>query len=110
MASAASYVLLVAGPLLLAWRLRRDSRWRRLAVPLAAAAVAAASLLVAFYAGPHDSWDGTLQRIAVSLPLTAVAAVAVRLWQLGLPPPGGPQRGPASRAPDANPAGGVRPD
>jgi hypothetical membrane protein len=80
--SAASYVFLVAGPVLLAWRLRRDPRWRRLAVPLAAAAVAAAGLLVAFYAGPHDSWDGTLQRIAVSLPLAAVAAVAVRLAQL----------------------------
>jgi hypothetical membrane protein len=80
--SAASYVLLVAGPLLLAWRLRRDSRWRPLAVPLGAAAVAAASLLAVFYAAPHDSWDGTLQRIAVSLPLAAVAAVAVRLAQL----------------------------
>jgi peptidoglycan/LPS O-acetylase OafA/YrhL len=80
----------VAGQVLRAWRLRRDSRWRRLAGPLAAAAVAAAGLLVAFYAGPHDSWDGTLQRIAVSLPLAAVAAVAVRLAQLssvtGQPP------------------------
>jgi hypothetical membrane protein len=105
--SAASYVLLVAGPVLLAWRLRRDSRWRRLAGPLAAAAIAAAGLLVAFYAGPHDSWDGTLQRIAVTLPLAAIAAVAVRLAQLSSVPPGAP-RG-SGRAVDAGSAGGVRP-
>jgi hypothetical membrane protein len=86
--SAASYVLLVAGPLLLAWRLRRDPRWRMLAAPLAGAAVAAAGLLVTFYAAPDDSWAGTLQRIAVSLPLAAVAAVAVRLAQVGPGPPG----------------------
>jgi hypothetical membrane protein len=101
--SAASYVLLVAGPVLLAWRLRRDPRWRRLAGPLAAAAVAAAGLLVVFYAGPHDSWDGTLQRIAVSLPLAAVAAVAVRLAQLSSatsePPPARADGAPATGAP-----------
>jgi hypothetical protein len=105
--SAASYVLLVTGPVLLARRLRRDSRWRRLAGPLAAAAVAAAGLLVAFYAGPHDSWDGTLQRIAVSLPLAAIAAVAVRLAQLSSVPPGAPQA--FGRAVDAGVGGGVRP-
>ncbi len=101
--SAASYVLLVAGPVLLAWRLRRDSRWRRLAGPLAAAAVAAAGLLVAFYAGPHDSWDGTLQRIAISLPLAGVAAVAVRLAQLSSatsqPPPAHAGGAPVASAP-----------
>jgi hypothetical membrane protein len=106
--SAASYVLLVAGPLALAWRLRRDSRWRRLVLPLAGAAVAAAGLLVAFYAGPHDSWDGTLQRIAVSLPLAAVAAVAVRLARLVPARPGEPWRGPSSRDADAGSADGVR--
>jgi Protein of unknown function (DUF998) len=101
--SAASYALLVTGPVLLAWRLRRDSRWRRLAGPLAAAAVAAAGLLVAFYAGPHDSWDGTLQRIAVSLPLAAVAGVAARLFQLSSaasrPPPARADGAPVAGAP-----------
>lgn len=87
---AASYVLLVTGPLLLAWRLRRDSRWHRLARPLASVAVASAGLLVAFYASPHNTWDGTLQRIAVSLPLAAIAAVAVRLAQLAPALPGDP--------------------
>jgi len=91
--SAGSYLLLVTAPALLARRLRRDPRWHRLAMPLAGSSVTSAALLIAFYAGPHDSWDGTLQRIAVSLPLAAMAAVAARLAQLaGLEPAGEPSR------------------
>jgi hypothetical protein len=44
-----------------------------------AAAAASAALLVVFYAAPRSSWDATVQRIAVTLPLVAIAAVAVRL-------------------------------
>lgn len=77
--SAVVYLLLVAVPLLLARRFSGDQRWRGLAAPLAASAAASAALLVAFYSAPHDSWDATLQRIAVSLPLAAIVAVAVRL-------------------------------
>jgi hypothetical membrane protein len=78
--SAAAYVLLIAAPLLLARRFRRDRQWSRLAAPLVAAAVAATALLAAVYAAPHASWAATLQRIGVSLPLAAIAAVAVRLF------------------------------
>jgi hypothetical membrane protein len=77
--SAVVYVLLVASPVLLAVRFRGDPRWRGLGVPLVAAAVASAALLAAFYAAPQNSWDATLQRIAVTLPLAAIAAVAARL-------------------------------
>jgi hypothetical membrane protein len=77
--SAAVYVLLVSAPVLLAHRFRGDPRWRGLAVPLVAAAVASAGLLAVFYATPQNSWDATLQRIAVTLPLAAIAAVAGRL-------------------------------
>lgn len=80
--SASSYLLLVAAPVVLAGRLARDRRWRGLPVPLAVAAVVAAGLLIAFYASPHENFDGALQRIAVSLPLAAVAAVAARLAEL----------------------------
>jgi len=107
--SAAAYVLLVLAPVLLGWRIRRDRRWRPLPVPLVAAAAAAAGLLIAFYAGPHNSWDGTLQRIAVSLPLAAMVAVAVRLARLGPARPGELLPGPAGRATNADSADGVRP-
>ena len=80
--SAAAYVLLVVAPLLLARRIRPCPAWHVLALPLAATAAASAALLVAFYAAPHDSWDATLQRVAVSLPLAALTAVAVRLTWL----------------------------
>jgi hypothetical protein len=77
--SAAAYVLLIVAPLLLARRLRHDRQWSRLTVPLVAAPVAAAALLGALYAEPNGSWAATLQRIGVSLPLAAIAAVAIRL-------------------------------
>jgi hypothetical protein len=87
--SAVIYLLLVAVPLLLARRFSGDQRWRGLAAPLVVSATASAAILVAFYSAPHDSWDATLQRVAVSLPLAAILAVAVRLLSLG---------GPADRA------------
>lgn len=85
--SAAAYVLLIAAPLLLARRMRSDRRWRGLTTPMAGAAIVSAALLIAFYAGsagtgPHDSWDATLQRIAVTLPLAAIVAVAIRLGRV----------------------------
>ncbi len=80
--SAAVYLLLVAVPLLLARRFSSDERWRGLAAPLVASSIASAALLVAFYSSPGSSWDATLQRIAVSLPLAAVVAVAIRLARL----------------------------
>ena len=80
--SAAAYVLLIAAPLLLARRFRRDRQWSRLTTPLVAASVAAAVLLAALYAEPDGSWAATLQRIGVSLPLAAIVAVAIRLTVL----------------------------
>jgi len=80
--SAVAYVLLVAAPLLLARRLWPDRDWHALAAPLAAAAVASAGLLAVFYLAPHSGVDGLLQRIAVSLPLAAIATVGARLTVL----------------------------
>jgi len=89
--SAVVYLLLVAVPLLLARRFSGDQRWRALTAPLVASSIASGALLVAFYSAPHNSWDATLQRIAVSLPLAAVVAVAVRLARLaGSPDPASP--------------------
>jgi hypothetical protein len=96
--SAVVYVLLVASPVLLAVRFRGDSRWRGFKVPLVAAAASSAGLLIAFYAAPQNSWDATLQRIAVTLPLAAIAAVAARLTAIAGSP------GNADAVGDAHPA------
>jgi hypothetical membrane protein len=80
--SAAVYLLLVVVPVLLARRFSSDERWRGLAVPLVASSIASAALLVALYSSPGNSWDATLQQIAVSMPLAAVVAVATRLARL----------------------------
>jgi hypothetical membrane protein len=82
--SAISYVLLIAAPLVLARRFRRDPAWRPLALPLAASALVSAALLL-LYAEPHSGWDGLVQRIAVSVPLAAIATVSGRLLALSRP-------------------------
>jgi Protein of unknown function (DUF998) len=77
--AAACYLLLVAAPLLLARRVWHQPGWHSLAVPLLACAAASAALLVLFYAAPHESWDGVVQRVAVTLPLAALVTVAIRM-------------------------------
>jgi hypothetical membrane protein len=79
--SAAGYVLMIAAPVLLARRFRTDRYWSGLAAPLLAASAISAGLLVAFYSAPAESWDGVVQRIAVTLPLAALAAVGARLFR-----------------------------
>jgi hypothetical protein len=73
------YVTLVVAPLLLAVRFRGDPRWHRLRVPLLAGPAATAALLGVFASSALASWDPVLQRVAVTIPLLMVAAIAVRL-------------------------------
>ena len=46
-----------------------------MAALLALAALASAVILVVFVSGAATSWDGTLQRLGVSLPLVGLIAV-----------------------------------
>lgn len=78
--STALYILLIAVPLTLAWRLRNEPVWRSMAGPLAAAAIAAAVILVIFLSGAAQPWQGTLQRLGVSLPLGCLIVVALVTW------------------------------
>jgi hypothetical protein len=94
------YLALVAAPLLLARRFRRDPRWSLLRWPLVGASLATAAVLVVFFTGAFPSSAGLLQRIGVSIPLAAVCAVAARLLATdrgepprGEPPPGEPPPG-----------------
>jgi hypothetical membrane protein len=78
--SAALYLLLIAAPLTLAWRLRKEPRWRSITGPLAAAALVSGVILVIFISGAATPWEGTLQRLGVSLPLAGLVVVALVTW------------------------------
>lgn len=84
--SALIYVALIAVPLLLARRFRGDRRWAALRLPLTAATGATAAVLAVFFSPAIPAWDAVLQRIAVTLPLAALGAVAVRLLALSSRP------------------------
>ena len=73
------YLTLVVAPLLLAARFRGDASWQRLSVPLVAGSAATAGALAVFVMPAFGSWDPVLQRVAVTIPLAMLAAVAVRL-------------------------------
>jgi hypothetical protein len=82
--SAAIYVDLVLAQVLLGARFGRDPRdegpdWRPWRAWLLASAAATAAVLVAFAADTSAADAGILQRVAVTIPLAAVAAVAARL-------------------------------
>jgi len=94
--SALIYVALLVAPLLLARRLRGDRRFGMLRLPLAASSVVSAGVLGAFYAQAAPSWNGLLQRVAVSLPLAAMCAVAAGML-------GAERAGPADLARAAGP-------
>ncbi len=77
--SAILYVDLVAVQLLLAVRFGGDQAWRPWRPWLVASAVASAAVLIAFAADTSAADAGLVQRVAVSIPLAALAAVAARL-------------------------------
>lgn len=95
------YLALVTVPLLLARRFRGDPRWSALCVPLAVGSLATLAVLAVFLAGASPATAGALQRIAVTLPLAALCAVAVRLLAAGQARAGGLAHGPGAPAPGA---------
>jgi hypothetical membrane protein len=74
--SAVLYVLLGLIPVVLAWRLRSEPGWRPMPALLVAATLISALTLVLFVSNAAKSWDGTLQRLGVTIPLAALAALA----------------------------------
>ena len=90
--SALIYADLVAAQVLLAERFGRDAGglgpdWRSWRPWLLASSLATGAALAAFAAQTSASGAGVLQRIAVTIPLAAVAAVAVRLLRTQLRTP-----------------------
>jgi hypothetical protein len=85
--SAVLYADLVVVQLLLAVRFGRDPRWQgwqgwqRWRPWLLASGIASAAVLVVFAAGTSSPDAGLVQRVAVSIPLAALAAIAARLFR-----------------------------
>ena len=82
--SAVIYVDLVAAQVLLAGRFGRDPAgleptWRSWRPWLLASGLATGAVLIAFVAVTPAAEAGVLQRVAVTIPLVAIAAIAVRL-------------------------------
>ena len=80
--SAVIYVDLVAAQVLLATRFGRDPRWRPWRPWLLASGVATGAVLVAFAADTSAPDAGVLQRVAVTIPLAVIAAIAIRLLRI----------------------------
>jgi hypothetical membrane protein len=73
------YVDLVAAQVLLAARFGRDPRWRSWRPWVLGCGLATGAVLVAFAADTSAPGAGVLQRVAVTIPLAVIAAIAVRL-------------------------------
>jgi hypothetical membrane protein len=73
------YVALIVAQALLARAFARDAAWKSWGRWLAASAAATTVLLIAFGADTSGPAAGVLQRVAVTLPLAAIAALAARL-------------------------------
>jgi hypothetical protein len=85
-ASALVYVDLVIAQVALARRFRRDPVWRSWYPWLAASAAATGVILIAYKADVTGPAAASLQRVAVTLPQAAVAAIAARLmWRAPRP-------------------------
>ncbi len=80
--SGVAYGAMVAVPLVLARRLRGDSAWGRLSGPLLAIGLGSAVTLAVFASRAVEPWNPVIQRVAVTLPLSAEVLLAVRLLTL----------------------------
>jgi hypothetical membrane protein len=81
--SAAAYAAMIAAPLVLARSFRADPDWAGLSRPLRVLALVSAAALALFASRALDPWNGTVQRIAVTLPLTAEVLIGLRMLALG---------------------------
>ena len=81
-ASAVIYADLVVAQVLLAARFGRDPRWKPWRPWLLASAAATAAVLIAFAGDTSAPAAGILQRVAVTIPLAAITAIAARLLRI----------------------------
>jgi hypothetical protein len=78
-ASGVAYAAMLAAPLVLGLRFRRDPRWAPISGPVVALAVGSAVALAVFASGVAEPWNGVVQRAAVTLALAAEVLIAARM-------------------------------
>jgi hypothetical protein len=74
-----AYAAMIAAPVAAARRFRGDREWAGLRRPLQVLALLSAVALALFASRAVPPWNGTVQRIAVTLPLAAEVLVAARI-------------------------------
>ena len=79
LASGVIYASLLVAPLLLARRFRGDPEWDALRPSAVATAAGTTVLLGLFWSRTVEPWNGVVQRVAVTVPLAAMAALALEL-------------------------------
>jgi Protein of unknown function (DUF998) len=80
--SGVAYGAMLAAPLVLTRRWRGDPDWAVLSRPVQVLALVSAAALVVFASGIAAPYNGVVQRIAVTLPLTAEILIAGRMLTL----------------------------
>jgi len=77
--SGVAYAAMLAAPLVLAWRLRREPGWAGISRAVAGLAVASAVGLAVFASRALDPWNGAVQKGTVTLALAAEVVLAAGL-------------------------------
>ena len=83
-ASGVAYGAMLAAPLILARRFRDDPEWAILSRPVQVLALGSAIALAVFASRVAEPWNGVVQRIAVTLALSAEVLIAARMLTLPL--------------------------
>jgi len=91
-----AYTTLIAAPVVLARRFRDDPEWAALHRPALLLAGVSGGLMALYLTNVYAPWSGIVQRMAVTIPLVGMAALAVRVLL----------REPAGELEGRSPAGG----
>jgi len=78
-ASGVAYAAMLAAPLVLGWRFRKDPDWAAVSRPVLVLALGSAAALAVFASRVVEPWDGVVQRAAVTLALAAEVVIAARM-------------------------------
>ena len=97
-ASGIAYGAMLAAPLVLARRFRDDPDWAVIGRPVQALALASAVALAVFATRAAGPWNPVVQRVAVTLALTAEVVMAARMMTLPPAPAGRPRGRPVAAA------------